>query len=165
MQRIDEPAFLAQGEETILLLHGDTLCTDDASYQRFRRKARDPQWQRRVLSKPVWARRLLARLARWQSRRHTGSTEGRIMDVNPHAVEAAFLEHGVRRMIHGHTHRQAIHDLEVDGRHYQRIVLGDWHESGSVVRVDTDGLAMLAIVHDPHGQAQLRLQETAAPLV
>lgn len=163
MKRLDEPEFLRQADARIMLLHGDTLCTDDYAYQKFRRKARDPRWQQRILSKPAWMRRLMARLARWKSRRHTGNTEVSIMDVNSSAVETAFREHGVRRMIHGHTHRPAIHDISIDQRHCQRIVLGDWHETGSVVRVDS-GLAMLTVARDDRGNAELRLQETAAPL-
>lgn len=163
-RHIEEPELLEADEPPILLLHGDVLCTDDVSYQRFRRKVRDPEWQRRILSRPVWWRRLLARLARVMSRRHTGSTEGAIMDVNPEAVEDAFRKHGVRRIIHGHTHRRAIHDLEVDHQHRQRIVLGDWHESGSAVRIDGEGIAMLTIARDDREELELRLQETAAPL-
>lgn len=161
--RLEEPVFLTLDEEPILLLHGDTLCTDDESYQTFRRKARDPRWQQRVLSKPAWMRKLMARLARWKSRRHTGSTEASTMDVNSKAVEAAFREHGVRRMIHGHTHRLAIHDVSVDQRHCQRIVLGDWHETGSTLRVNS-GLTMMTVARDDNGGVELRLQETAAPL-
>jgi UDP-2,3-diacylglucosamine hydrolase len=164
MQRLDEPEFLETRDGRILLLHGDTLCTDDASYQRFRRKSRDPRWQRRMLSKPIWFRKLLARLARWLSRRHTGGTEPTIMDVNPAAVAGAFREHGVRRMIHGHTHRKAIHDLRIDHRHCQRVVLGDWDDTGSAIRVDGDGLAMLRIARGNDGPVELTLQETAAPL-
>jgi UDP-2,3-diacylglucosamine hydrolase len=163
MERLEEPHFLELGGEQILLLHGDTLCTDDESYQRFRRKVRNPGWQRKVLAKPAWFRRLLARLARWMSRRHTGSTEVSIMDVNADAVAAAFRHHGVRRIIHGHTHRLAIHDLSIDQQHCQRIVLGDWHQTGSVVRLNS-GLAMLAVARNATGEVELRLQETAAPL-
>jgi len=165
MVRLEEPEFLNHNDERILLLHGDTLCTDDISYQRFRRKVRDRHWQRRVLSRPVWMRRLMARLARWMSRRHTGNTEISIMDVNTEAVANSFHEYGVRRMIHGHTHRQAIHDLEIDGRHCQRIVLGDWHDTGSMIRIDAEGIAVMAIARNKSGQAELRIQETAAPLV
>lgn len=163
MQRLEEPQFADVDGEPILLLHGDTLCTDDESYQRFRCKVRDADWQRRVLSKPAWMRRLMARVARWLSRRHTGSTEANVMDVNASAVEAAFREHGVRRMIHGHTHRQAIHDISVDRRHCQRIVLGDWHEKGSAVKLDS-GIAMMVVARSEDGSVELRLQETAAPL-
>lgn len=163
MQRLEEPHFLSLDGERILLLHGDTLCTDDESYQKFRRKSRDPRWQRRILSKPTWLRKLMARFARWKSRQHTGSTEASIMDVNAGAVETAFREHRVRRMIHGHTHRLAIHDISIDQRHCQRIVLGDWHDTGSTVRMD-DGLAMMSVARGENGAVELRLQETAAPL-
>ncbi|NEZ04042.1 UDP-2,3-diacylglucosamine diphosphatase [Wenzhouxiangella sp. XN201] len=164
MTWLEEPRIVEQAGEPILLLHGDVLCTDDISYQNFRRKVRDPDWQQRILSRPVWWRRLLARLARLMSRRHTGTTEATIMDVNPQAVAEAFRTHDVRRMIHGHTHRRAIHDLQIDQRHCQRIVLGDWHETGSVVRLLDDEVAMLIVTRDDNQAVELRLQETAAPL-
>lgn len=164
MQRLEEPQFLDHEGEPVLLLHGDTLCTDDESYQRFRRKVRDPAWQARVLAKPAWLRRLLARLARWMSRRHTGSAEVSIMDVNAGAVAAAFRDHGVRRMIHGHTHRKAIHDLRVDQRHCQRIVLGDWTDTGNALRLQGCEIAMMSVARNDAGHAELLLQETAAPL-
>ena len=118
-----------------LLLHGDTLCTDDAAYLAFRRQVRDPAWQRQFLSQQLAARRAFAQQARDTSREHTAQTAMAIMDVNPHAVEAALRDAHVTRMIHGHTHRPAIHDLELDGSPAQRIVLGDWYEQGSVLRV------------------------------
>lgn len=165
MKQLDEPVSLIEHRgETIALLHGDTLCTDDVSYQNFRRKARNPQWQKKMLAKPVWMRKLMAGAARLMSRRHTGSTAETIMDVNPGAVEEAFVHHRVRRMIHGHTHRRAIHDLQIDGRHCQRIVLGDWGRTGSVVRLDNNSPAMLKIARNSDGEVALRLQETAAPL-
>lgn len=164
MTWLEEPRILDCDGEPVLLLHGDVLCTDDVSYQNFRRKVRNPGWQARILSRPVWWRRLLARLARVMSRRHTGTTEAMIMDVNPQAVAEAFRTHEVRRMIHGHTHRRAIHDLEVDQRHCQRIVLGDWHETGSAVRLLNDEIAMLTVTRDDNEAVELRMQETAAPL-
>lgn len=164
MSRLEEPRLVPAPDGPTLLLHGDTLCTDDTAYQKFRRKARDPRWQNRMLAKPVWLRALMAKLARWRSRRHTGSTDTGIMDVNSTAVETAFREHGIRRMIHGHTHRQAIHDLSIDQRHCQRIVLGDWHRSGSVLRIAGDTIAMLNVTRDDRGEITLCLHETAAPL-
>lgn len=165
MSYLEEPYMLPESEPPVLLLHGDILCTDDVSYQRFRRKVRNPGWQRRILSRPVWWRRMLARLARIMSRRHTGSTKAEIMDVNDQAVDDFFRSHGIRRIVHGHTHRPAIHDLEIDNQHCQRIVLGDWGEQGNLVRVDDDGIAMLNIARGDNGDIELRLQETAAPLV
>ena len=125
-----------------LLLHGDVLCTDDAAYQAFRTQVRDPAWQAAFLARPLGERRAFARQARDASRAHASSTDTAIMDVNPGAVEAAFQEAGVARMIHGHTHRPAIHDFLLDEKPAQRIVLGDWYEQGSVLRVDASGAAM-----------------------
>ncbi|MBS0432264.1 MAG: UDP-2,3-diacylglucosamine diphosphatase [Proteobacteria bacterium] len=121
-----------------LLLHGDTLCTDDAAYQAFRRQVRDPAWQRGFLSQSLSARRAFAAQARDASRAHTSRTDMAIMDVNQGAVERAMRDANVARMIHGHTHRPAIHDFALDGRSAQRIVLGDWYEHGSVLRADAD---------------------------
>ncbi len=164
MQALDEPSRLNVHGMEALLMHGDTLCTDDVAYQKFRSKARDPNWQRRMLSYPAWARKSLARLARWRSKLHTGRTGQTIMDVNQAAVETCFRKHDVRRIIHGHTHRRAIHDLEIDSRHCQRVVLGDWHDEGSAIRIDDNGLAMLTVARDEHDAVTLRLHETAAPL-
>ncbi|GAP65715.1 UDP-2,3-diacylglucosamine hydrolase [Mizugakiibacter sediminis] len=122
-----------------LLLHGDTLCTDDAAYQAFRRQVRDPQWQRQFLAQPLAARKAFAAQARAASRAHARSADYAIMDVNAGAVADALRAARVRRMIHGHTHRPAIHDFALDGAPAQRIVLGDWYEQGSVLRVDAGG--------------------------
>lgn len=133
----DETVVDLHGTPT-LLLHGDVLCTDDAAYQAFRSQVRDPAWQAAFLARPLAERRAFARQARDASRAHTSSTDRSVMDANPDAVEAALRSAGVGRMIHGHTHRPAIHDLTVDGRAAQRIVLGDWYEQGSVLRIDRD---------------------------
>lgn len=118
-----------------LLLHGDTLCVADIAYQRVRVQLRDLAWQQQFLAQPLAARRTFAAQARADSAKHTGSTDVSIMDVTPAAVDDAFADAGVQRMIHGHTHRPAVHSLSA-GR--QRIVLGDWYEQGSVLRVDAD---------------------------
>ncbi len=121
-----------QGER-VLLMHGDVLCTDDKSYQRLRRIVRNPvvQWVTRRLS--LARRRALASRMREGSRMHTGTAAPDIMDVNAGAVADAFRAGGVRTMIHGHTHRPAVHELVVDGKPVRRIVLGDWHAQGSVL--------------------------------
>lgn len=125
-----------------LLLHGDVLCTDDAAYQAFRHQVRDPAWQQAFLARPLAERRAFAAEARDASRAHTSSTDLAIMDVNQRAVESAMRTAGVTRMIHGHTHRPAIHDFQLDGDPAKRIVLGDWYEHGSLLRVDSDALAL-----------------------
>jgi UDP-2,3-diacylglucosamine hydrolase len=130
-----------------LLMHGDVLCTDDVEYQAVRRQVRNPQWQAQILAMPLQARRALAVQAREDSRRHTGSSMESIMDVNADAVADAMRKAGVTRLIHGHTHRPAIHAFERDGKPAERIVLGDWYKQGSVLRVnaaetDLRGLAV-----------------------
>jgi UDP-2,3-diacylglucosamine hydrolase len=118
-----------------LLMHGDLLCTDDVAYQTVRRQVRTAQWQAQILSMPLEARRTFAARAREDSRAHTGSTMESIMDVNADAVVRAMRHAGVTRLIHGHTHRPAIHAFELDGKPAERIVLGDWYQQGSVLRV------------------------------
>lgn len=120
-----------------LLLHGDTLCTDDVEYQAFRQQSRNPAWQAGILSLPIEERIRLAREARDASKAHTGTVSMDIMDVNEQAVQQAFIEYGVHRMIHGHTHRPAVHKhLLEDGSTGERIVLADWYKKGSYLRVD-----------------------------
>ncbi|MBA8888051.1 UDP-2,3-diacylglucosamine hydrolase [Dokdonella fugitiva] len=122
-----------EGERT-LLMHGDTLCTDDAPYQAFRAQAHAPAWQRAFLARPIEERRVFAAQARAESQRYTRSVGDAITDVNAEAVASTLRAHGVRRLVHGHTHRPARHRLELDGTPVERIVLGDWYEQGSVLR-------------------------------
>ncbi|MFC5525185.1 UDP-2,3-diacylglucosamine diphosphatase [Rhodanobacter ginsengisoli] len=118
-----------------LLMHGDVLCTDDVAYQAVRQQVRAPQWQAQILSMPLEARRAFAAKAREDSRAHTGSAKESIMDVNQDAVATAMRKAGVKRLVHGHTHRPAVHTFELDGHPAERIVLGDWYEQGSVLRI------------------------------
>ena len=126
-----DPLVAQFDAERVLLTHGDALCTDDHSYQELRSVVRDPAWQRRYLARHRAHRELLADEVRAGSRRHTARTVPYIMDVNAAAVAAAFRAAQVRRMIHGHTHRPGVHQLDVDGAPAQRIVLGAWYEQGS----------------------------------
>ncbi|MBK6727725.1 MAG: UDP-2,3-diacylglucosamine diphosphatase [Xanthomonadales bacterium] len=126
------------GERT-LLLHGDTLCSSDLAYQGVRKQLRDPVWQEQFLAQPLAARRAFAAAARAESARHTSQASEMIMDVDASAVTAALTQLGATRMIHGHTHRPAIHEL---GGGRQRIVLGDWYEQGSLLHVDRTSLAL-----------------------
>jgi UDP-2,3-diacylglucosamine hydrolase len=118
-----------------LLMHGDLLCTDDVAYQQLRRQLRSAEWKAQVLAMPLDARRALAAKARAESRSYTSGADEMLMDVNADAVAQAMRNAGVTRLIHGHTHRPAIHRFELDGRPAERIVLGDWYEQGSVLRV------------------------------
>lgn len=125
-----------------LLMHGDVLCADDLAYQTVRKQVRAPEWKAQILAMPLEARRAFAAKARADSRAHTGSTMETIMDVNAGAVATALREAGVTRLIHGHTHRPAIHRFELDGQPAERIVLGDWYEQGSVLRVTADDVQL-----------------------
>jgi UDP-2,3-diacylglucosamine hydrolase len=123
-----------------LLLHGDTLCTDDLEYQAFRKQTRNPEWQKAVLAMSVEERLQMARNARDASMQHTQSASMEIMDVNEAAVISAFTENEVTRMIHGHTHRPAVHLHELPGGiEAKRIVLADWYQTGSYLDVSPSG--------------------------
>jgi len=127
-----------QGEKT-LLVHGDTLCTDDLDYQAWRRKARDPAFQAEFLAKPLAERRRAIVQMREKSKQVVQEKTAEIMDVNDDAVRQALRRHGVRRLIHGHTHRPGRHALEVDGERCERWVLPDWYGRGGYVEVGRRG--------------------------
>ncbi len=126
-------------------MHGDILCTDDAPYQKFRRDTHTSTWQRAFLARPIAERRQFAAQARAESQRYTRSAGDAITDVNAQVVAAAFRDSGLRWLIHGHTHRPACHDICVDGVPAQRIVLGDWYEQGSVVRIMKENVTLSAL--------------------
>ncbi|MDH3999902.1 MAG: UDP-2,3-diacylglucosamine diphosphatase [Xanthomonadales bacterium] len=123
-----------------LLLHGDSLCTDDVEYQALRRQVRDPQWQAGVLALSIEERLEMAKSARQASLQHTQSSSMEIMDVNAAAVDDAFRRHGVPRMIHGHTHRPARHAVILESGPAERIVLADWYDFGSYLMASPDGI-------------------------
>lgn len=129
----------------VLLLHGDTLCTDDHSYQRLRRIVRNPlvQWIFKCL--PLPRRERIATRIRAGSKMHTQTAEATIMDVNQQAVSAAFRRARVNVMIHGHTHRPAIHAVTLPTSTATRIVLGDWHRQGSVLRWNASGYELVSL--------------------
>jgi UDP-2,3-diacylglucosamine hydrolase len=126
-----DPVVIDLHGERALLTHGDALCTADRPYQLLRAVVRQPAWQRQFLRLPLRVRQLLAQQARAGSRRHTRKSAGQIMDVDPRAVQAAMRACHVHLLIHGHTHRPAVHEFELDGASARRIVLGAWHEHGS----------------------------------
>lgn len=130
-----------------LIMHGDTLCTDDLTYQAFRAQVRSPQWQAQLLTRPLAERRQIARQLREGSQQATQQKADDITDVNPDEVIRIMREYGVSRLIHGHTHRPAIHNLLIDGKPAQRIVLGDWYEQGSVLNCDATGCRLEIIDH------------------
>ncbi|MDE0309495.1 MAG: UDP-2,3-diacylglucosamine diphosphatase [Acidiferrobacterales bacterium] len=137
---IPDPYIITVNDEAILLMHGDSLCTDDVGHQRYREIVLDPEWQREVLKLSVHERHDRARDMRMQS--ETGKIEKNeeLMDVNLDAVAQTMHRHDVRILIHGHVHRTAVHKLTVNGRAAYRYVLGDW-DSGNdgVIRISPNG--------------------------
>jgi UDP-2,3-diacylglucosamine hydrolase len=138
-QLLPDPLIVTLYGEPVLVMHGDALCTDDHAYQRLRATVRDADWQRQFLALSIDARRALAGAARAGSQAHTAAMEHAITDVNADTVAMALRASGTSTLLHGHTHRPAIHALEVDGRPRTRIVLGDWYDQGSVLRWDSRG--------------------------
>ena len=142
---LPDPLIVTLYGERILAMHGDALCTDDRAYQRLRAAVRDAGWQRRFLALSIAARRALADAARMGSQAHTGALEYTITDVNSTSVAAVLRAAGVSTLLHGHTHRPAIHPISVDGRACTRIVLGDWHARGSVLHWDVGGPELVSL--------------------
>jgi UDP-2,3-diacylglucosamine hydrolase len=136
---LDDPVVHEFHGTPVLLSHGDAYCTDDVDYQAFRRQSRNPAWQQQVLAMPIEQRRALAGKARAESQAAMVDKAEDIMDVNAGAVAAGLREAGVTTLVHGHTHRPAIHDLELDGTPATRIVLGDWYEQGTMLRWTPEG--------------------------
>ena len=119
----------------VVLMHGDTLCTDDVEYQQFRAQVRDADWQTDFLAKPVSEREAIATALRSGSKNASRQKSIAIMDVNDDAVDQVFSQFGCQQLIHGHTHRPAIHQHESG----TRVVLGDWHADHAMVGIVKDG--------------------------
>jgi len=141
---LPEETVVELGGAPALLLHGDTLCTDDTAYQQFRAQVREPRWQAAFLALSPAERMEQARQAREASQEAQAAMDSEITDVNAEAVAEAFRRHGVRRMIHGHTHRPADHALEVDGRPRRRLVLPQWTDRGGYIRCNEAVCELLA---------------------
>ncbi len=138
-QLIDDPVVIDLHGTPTLLMHGDSLCTDDEEYIQFRTQLRSPAWQQQFLAASVEQRIQIARQYRTESMSRNQNKSVEIMDVNAQAVIEAMQKHSVTQLIHGHTHRPAVHVLEIDGKPAQRIVLGDWYSQNSSLRCDEAG--------------------------
>ena len=136
---LDDPHSIELHGENVLLSHGDAMCTDDVEYQAVRAMTRNPDWQAMMLSKSIEERLAFAVQAREQSLARGESMTEEITDVNQEAVEQTLRDSGADILLHGHTHRPAVHPFHVDDRPVHRIVLGDWYEQGSMVVWDEDG--------------------------
>ncbi|MEH5098715.1 UDP-2,3-diacylglucosamine diphosphatase [Atlantibacter hermannii] len=129
--------------ERVLIMHGDTLCTDDVGYQQFRAKVQQRWLQTLFLSLPLFIRQRIAAKMRAGSKASNQTKSDAIMDVNQQAVSEVMRQHHVRHLIHGHTHRPAIHDLQIEGHPARRYVLGAWHQEGSMIKASENGIELL----------------------
>lgn len=152
MRILPDPSVIQLYDKPVLLQHGDLLCTDDVAYQAFRAQTRNPAFIAQFLSQSLEARVAFAQKARAASQAHQSemkqddkATFETVTDVAPAQVVATFQRYGVSTMIHGHTHRPAIHTVNAGEHSFTRIVLGDWYEQGSVLRVDADGYRLEAL--------------------
>ena len=137
---LDDYAVIDLNGDKTLLTHGDLLCSDDIAYQEFRKKSHTVEWKQNVLSKPLFIRILAARWYRFRSYFHKRKKSQDIMDVNQQTVVNIMKEHDCLRLIHGHTHRPAIHDFEINGKTAQRFVLAEWKKEGvEILRWNTEG--------------------------
>lgn len=136
---LKDPSVVHFNGEPVLLMHGDSLCTRDEAYMRMRRYLRHPLtlWVLRHL--PLSTRHKLARKLRSESRAQTRMKANDIVDVTPEEVPRVMSEFGVKTLIHGHTHRPAVHTVQLDGAPAQRIVLGDWDREGWLLQIDEQG--------------------------
>jgi UDP-2,3-diacylglucosamine hydrolase len=132
---LDDPAVVELAGVKTLLMHGDTLCSDDADYQDWRRVARSEKWQREFLSKPLTERRRAILELRERSKKAIRAKPAEVMDVNDDAVRNAFRQRRVTRLVHGHTHKAGRHSMEVDGRLCERWVLPDWYGPGGYLEI------------------------------
>jgi UDP-2,3-diacylglucosamine hydrolase len=126
---LDEQAVIHCGDRSILVMHGDQLCTLDEKYMAFRQQSRDPAWQQMMLEKPLDQRLMIANLWRMQSKANNANKPENIMDVTPDEVLRVLTQYQVTTLLHGHTHRPAVHNITLNNQPAQRLVLGDWRES------------------------------------
>ncbi len=136
---LQDPTVIDLYGTPTLLMHGDTLCTDDVRYQEFRNMVRSDKWKKMFFALPKDERLAMTTKYRKVSKEETAKKAMEIMDVNQQAVEAAMRTHNITRLIHGHTHRPAMHEFILDNQPVKRIVLGDWYEQGSVLVCNKTG--------------------------
>lgn len=137
---LNDPTLIDLHGQKALLSHGDDLCTDDVAYQSFRHQVRDKDWQTEFLNFPLPVRKQQIEAIRTRSVQEKSQKSAQIMDVNANAVSTLLQAyHYPELLIHGHTHRPNQHQIQLDGHHITRWVLGDWYEQGSYLICDRHG--------------------------
>lgn len=140
---LEDPSIITLNDEPVLLMHGDSLCTLDTEYMAFREMVRSQEWQAQFLGQSLEDRLAFANKARDESQKGNAIKEQTIMDVTKSEVDTSLTKANVTRLIHGHTHRPAIHDFDLDGANAQRIVLGDWYSHGWYLKVNEQGYRLV----------------------
>ena len=145
LQLLPDPFTVSLYGTPTLLMHGDTLCTDDIDYLQFRDTVRNPAWQQEFLAKSLAERTRIAQSVRSESEHAKKTKSMSIMDVSQSAVESTLRQHAYPRLIHGHTHRPATHEHRVDGHPCTRYVLADWFQRGSYLACNSDGCESITV--------------------
>ena len=143
MQLLPETDMIDLYGKPVLIMHGDTLCTRDIAYQAFRKKSRSWWWQAIVKNLPLFVRKKIAEDYRKKSASATALKSQEIMDVTETEVIAELELHKSQLLIHGHTHRPKVHDIQANNKAAQRIVLGDWYEQGAWLKVTPNSIELL----------------------
>jgi UDP-2,3-diacylglucosamine hydrolase len=143
MELLPEVDLIELYGQEVVIMHGDTLCTRDVDYQKFRKKSRTWWWQFFMTSLPLFIRKKIAQNYRDKSASATMLKSQEIMDVTPSEVVDCLSQYHTQLLIHGHTHKPFIHDLVANGKKAQRIVLGDWYEQGAWLKVTPEKLELL----------------------
>lgn len=146
VQLLPDPTLIDLYGTATLLMHGDTLCSDDVDYQQFRAEVRQADWQTRFLQTPLAARKAQIAALRQRSQAEKALKPAEIMNTHPGTVAAVLRQHGYPRLIHGHTHRPASHQENVDGHRCERWVLPDWYKVGGYLRCDAGGCSAFPVL-------------------
>ena len=145
IKMLKDPSIIKINEERVLISHGDVFCTDDHEYQAARKITRDPEWQKMMLNKSIAERNIFARRVREKSKNYTRHLGEDITDVNQNEINKTFKKNNLTKIIHGHTHKPAIHNISLNNTALQRIVLGDWYEQGSILQWGKSGPNLISL--------------------
>ncbi len=140
---INDPTVIEIDGQKLILMHGDSLCIDDTEYMQFRAQVRNPLWQKQAMAMPIEQRRAVAAQMREQSLSMNSNKAEDIMDVNDNEVIRTLVEKDVFTLIHGHTHRPAVHDITLPGKIAKRFVLGDWGSKGWYIKAENGDLKLI----------------------